>query len=335
MRSAKIQGYSFSPLSFANLSEVARDLNDQRLTQWIAAEHSATFFEALTKRLALELEGKSMILVVKKEGRVVGICGLSDYPGVFGTLQTSTYLHPDEWGTGLNGLCKQILWTVAHQLLKHDSIVSSVAVDNERSLRALRRAFPKAPESEVYEFWRPRDAMLFEIHRPPITPGIELTDANVRSLRRMLRRIPAWQRWMVRPAGKKTRVTFSKDAQVMHNETLFSAVSRVLSEQASTVHQISRAVAGADGASAAALVAAATETVADAQHHVAERIVEIAVADHELDEREQEMVGEAIVELRRDRGETVTDAEQREIRQLLADDKVEEAVETIGDDSED
>lgn len=325
MRSTRIADYSFSPLSFSDLTAVVRDLDAPELRAWMAAEHSATFFEAITKRLAAELEGKSLMLVIKRDRRVVGLVGLSDYQGLYGTLQTSTYLHPSQWGGGLNGLCKHVLWAVAHDLLGHGSIVASVAAENERSQRAMRRQFPSAPEAEVYEFWRPRRAMLYEIATAPASES-PITDGNRRNLRRMLRRTPSWQRWLVRASGKKTRVSFSTDAQVLHTENLYTAVSRVLSEQASAVRALAHEMATVPSDEATRIVAAAEEVVSGAQLVAAGQIVEIGAAAEQMNATSQEMVTEAIIELREDTGERISDAAREEIGDLVEAGEVEQAL---------
>ena len=316
MRSTRIGEYSLSPLSFAQLPSIARGLDAPELRKWIASEHSATFFEAITKRLAAELEGRSLLLVIQHQKRVVGLVGLSDYPGLYGSLQTSTYLHPDYWGSGLNNFCKHLLWSLGHELLAHGSMVASIDLENTRSQAALRRQFPGAPERTIYEFWRPRQAQLFEICAPP-TGESPLTPANLRALRRLLRRVPAWQRWLVRPVGKKTLVQYTQEAEVLHTENLYTAVARVLSEQASMVSQLARQVADASAREIPALLDEASELASEAQHHAAERMVELASEAESMSGASQEMIAEAIIELREDAGLAVSQTQEEEIRHQL------------------
>lgn len=312
----KYNEYRWVPLSRVNISDVAKALNHPELRQWMAAEHSATFFEALTKRLASELEGKSLLFVIYKDKKILGLAGLSDYPGLFGTLQTSTYLHPDWWGKGLNKVCKDLLWGLSHELLGHDSIVASINNENIRSQKALSKQYPEASQGEVYEFWRPRQAFLFEI----IGKEAILSSVEKRSIRRVLRRTPAWQRWLKRPAGEKVHVAFDSEASELHVESLYLAVSRVLAEQATPVRKLAEQVSHSNDQKAEAVLQIAGEMVADAQHQVAEEILHLASESEQIVGASQHLVTEAVVEIREEEtGERVSEKEMDQILHIVED----------------
>lgn len=234
----------WSLLSRVSLDEVAQALDHPALREWICAEHISTFYEALLKRVSDELEGKGMTFVIRRKGKIVGITGLSEYPGVYGALQTSTYLHPDYWGTGVNAYAKSFLWTLANDLLGHDFVVSSVAMANTRSQAAMNKTQEGIQSREVFEYWRPRQAMLFRFDSSP-KRFKAMTGKQQELLRERLVGAPAWRRW-VHDWPWNIEIPMPTEVPEEEVRELMEQVDGYLLEQGERVEELVERVAGLD-----------------------------------------------------------------------------------------
>ena len=99
----------------------------------------------------------------------VGACGWTGLVGrPDGAWETATYLHPRVWGSGLNALCKSLLWQLASEIAGRAQLEISIDAGNHRSVRANRRLFPAREMHTGADLWRGRVSTVIVADRAPV-----------------------------------------------------------------------------------------------------------------------------------------------------------------------
>jgi hypothetical protein len=120
---------------------------------------------ALARRAASDRARTSYHLLVLVAGEPVGWVGWLAYRARPGWLETTTYLAPDLWGSGVNAELKQLAWQSADAAGRQ--LVASVHIDNHRSMAAMARLWPEAVSQVRFEAHKPRTARVFHLDTPP------------------------------------------------------------------------------------------------------------------------------------------------------------------------
>jgi RimJ/RimL family protein N-acetyltransferase len=159
-------GYRWQTLVESDVAALALELDHPPITRWLCSRGPTEVFPNLRSRSAGDALGESLHVIPHLGGRPLGFAALRPYLGIPGRLQTSIYLSPRAWGTGLNRRCASLLWRIGHAMLRHRVLVASIDADNGRSLAA-RRKLAQGEPNLVFEPWYPRLAYLFELRGPP------------------------------------------------------------------------------------------------------------------------------------------------------------------------
>jgi hypothetical protein len=137
-------------------------MTDPAVLAWLGT----TVSDSLAARRRRDADGDSLhVLLYDKEGPC-GWLGWLRYPLLTDVLETSTYLAPDVRGTGVNQHAKSLAWQLA--FVSGTRLISSVNTDNVVSNAAMRRTFPDAPVSLIWEPHRNRWANLYRLNDPPV-----------------------------------------------------------------------------------------------------------------------------------------------------------------------
>lgn len=149
----------------------------------------ATVAEAVAKRARSDRAGESLTFAAVADGRTVGWAGVLPCDDQDRAVQTSTFLHPSVWGSGVNRLAKSLQWETAQALGRYLAII--IDEDNPRSIAAAQKAFPRSTPSRIDG--DPVGATVFVVSEPP-AEYVALNDNEHRSLEVELRGHPAWAR---------------------------------------------------------------------------------------------------------------------------------------------
>ena len=148
---------------------------------------------AVCRRWRKDLAGDAITLVIRREGQIVGWTGLLPIEGMPGELQTSTFLHPAAWGTGINLRAKHVLWAIT-ELLGRDRLFFSIDSRNERSQAALWKLFPDAAVVWLAAPGEPDVDVVLAASSGPQAAGA-LGPSEREALRGLLVRHPGWRVW--------------------------------------------------------------------------------------------------------------------------------------------
>ena len=184
------------PLSqYEKIGQLATALNDERIQQWLC-KNNEDVEEVLARRVEQERTADGVTLVIEQEQRAIGFAGLIRYLGREDAFQTTTYLTPEVWGTGLAPFCRQMQASLAH-VLGIPEYYASVHIDNQRSWKSLSRHFPKHAYSTEHEPWIPRDARVMRLTSQRIDSG--MPDDTIAELRKVVQDFPLAQRLKDQP----------------------------------------------------------------------------------------------------------------------------------------
>jgi hypothetical protein len=189
-------GYEWTLLLEENPQAVSGGIDDPRVQRFLCWDGEADVRQAVVKRWRRDLAGEAITLVARRNGAIAGWAGLLLSDEFGGVLQTSTFLHPNAWGTGLNVRAKHVQWSIV-ELLGHGRMLLEIAGDNLRSTSAAWRLFPNARVLLLASESEPEAAVVLEAWEPPAT-GRRLTQIQTAHLGRMLERHPGWRIWRVR-----------------------------------------------------------------------------------------------------------------------------------------
>jgi RimJ/RimL family protein N-acetyltransferase len=195
-------GYRWQTLVESDVAALALELDHPPITRWLCSRGPTDVFPNLQSRSVGDAYGESLHLIPHLGGRPLGFAALRPYLGIPGRLQTSIYLCPRAWGTGLNRRCASLLWRIGHSMLGHRVLVASIDADNGRSLAARRKLETCEPDL-VFEPWYPRLAYLFELRGPPRESNAMPPTAD-RYFARLVEGLPIFGRQarrIVEPAG--------------------------------------------------------------------------------------------------------------------------------------
>jgi hypothetical protein len=186
-------GHTWSRLLDEDPRDVALGLDRPETERFLCWDGETDVLGAVLKRWRRDLAGEAMTLVIRRRGAVVGWAGLLVSDTVPAILQTSTFLHPKVWGTGLNVLAKHVQWSMV-DLLGRSSMLLEIAGDNARSQSAAWKLFPSARVRQLASPDEPEASLVMEVDQAPDAPD-PLTSAQRRTLERMLRRHTGWRIW--------------------------------------------------------------------------------------------------------------------------------------------
>lgn len=173
--------------------EVAQAIDCPGVERFLCFDGVCDVRWAVARRWRRDLSGESITLVVRGGDRIMGWAGLlgtDDYPDI---LQTSTFLHPDAWGTGLNVVAKHVQWAVV-RLLGHDRMLLEIASDNPRSQGAAWKLFPSARVRRLASPDEEGVDVVLEVREAP-RAGSPPDDREAAALAGLLRRHPGWHVW--------------------------------------------------------------------------------------------------------------------------------------------
>jgi len=187
------EGHMWVPLSqYEKIGQLATALNDERIQQWLC-KNNEDVEEVLARRVEQERTADGVTLVIEQEQRAIGFAGLIRYLGREDAFQTTTYLTPEVWGTGLAPFCRQMQASLAH-VLEIPEYYASVHIDNNHSWKSLSRHFPKHTYSTEHEPWIPRDARVMRLTSERIDS--DMSDDTIAELRKMVQGLPLAKRLM-------------------------------------------------------------------------------------------------------------------------------------------
>ena len=158
-------------------------LPEESIQQWLHVEGR----ETIGHREEGDREGKSLHMVFFVNEVPMGWAGWLQYVPHPSWVQTTTYLTPSMWGTGLNACAKGLLYKVAVAANIH--LIASTQDENMRSRRALEKLWPTQTPWHVWEENRRRWANVFSLSVPP-KPYVTWDDAVVESIVQRVRSIP-------------------------------------------------------------------------------------------------------------------------------------------------
>lgn len=145
------------------LADTAAALDHPELTRWLATSPQ----DALVARRERDLRGESLHLLLVHRARPLGWAGWLRYPPTPSWVETTTFLAPSAWGTGLLDQLAALQWQVAAEA--GCTLIASIHRDNLRSIAAHRRCWPDAEMwEECFEPHRPRHAWRLHAHSPPV-----------------------------------------------------------------------------------------------------------------------------------------------------------------------
>ena len=169
-------------------ARLAEALADPRVERWLGTPAAV----AVGRRMAGDLAGTSVHVVLLVGGEPVGWAGWLRYPEDSACVESTTYLAPRVWRTGVNLAAKALLWQVA--AAAGVPLVASVHTENLASLAAMVRAWPDVAPALVHEVVKGRDAYVFALDRPPavaLSWPVELVTALAEAVRNLPAGAPA------------------------------------------------------------------------------------------------------------------------------------------------
>ena len=190
-------GLTFRLLIEEDLDEVVTALDCPDVARFLCYDEVTDVRWAVCRRWRKDLSGDAITLVIRRDGRIVGWTGLLTIDGLPGELQTSTFLTPAVWGTGVNVQAKHILWTIT-ELLDRDRLMFSIDSRNFRSQAALWKLFPEATVVWLAAPSEPGVDVVLAATEGPRAPGV-LAPGERAALRELLTRHPGWRVWRTQP----------------------------------------------------------------------------------------------------------------------------------------
>jgi RimJ/RimL family protein N-acetyltransferase len=184
---------TFRLLIEEDLDAVVEALDTPEVAQFLCYDDITSVRWAVCRRWRKDLAGEAITLVIRQAGRIVGWTGLLTIDGMPGELQTSTFLRPEVWGTGLNVLAKHVLWA-ATELLGRERLMFSIDSRNVRSQGALWKLFPEATVVWLAAPSEPGVDVVLAVTAGPQASGA-LLPTERRDLEGLLRRHPGWRVW--------------------------------------------------------------------------------------------------------------------------------------------
>ncbi len=178
-----------------DLGEVAAALDAPGVARFLCYDEVTDVRWAVSRRWRRDVAGEAMTLAIRRDGRIVGWTGLLMLDELPGELQTSTFLHPNAWGSGINVQAKHVLWTMI-ELLGRDRLHFSIDARNDRSVAAAWKLFP---EAAVVWLAAPDECGVDHVlvtRRGPRAPGA-LDPSQRAALRSLIARHPGWRVWRV------------------------------------------------------------------------------------------------------------------------------------------
>jgi RimJ/RimL family protein N-acetyltransferase len=186
-------GLTFRLLIEEDIDDVVAALDCPDIARYLCYDDVTDVRWAVCRRWRKDLAGDAITLVIRRDGRIVGWTGLLPIDGIPGDLQSSTFLHPDAWGGGINDRAKHVLWA-ATELLGRDRLLFSIDSRNGRSQAALWKLFPDASVVWLAAPAEPGVDVVLATSSGPATPGA-LGPGEREALRRLLMRHPGWRVW--------------------------------------------------------------------------------------------------------------------------------------------
>lgn len=164
-------------------SVLASVLVDSEVERWLKMSPA----EAVAGRRERDVSGTSVHVVLLRDGDPVGWAGWLRYRERGEWVESTTFLARRAWGQGVNEAAKALIWQVAEEA--GVDLVASVHSDNERSFRAMRRAWPDVDPELVEEVRKGRQGWRFTLDRPPAVPLV-WPDHLVQRMAPAVRRVP-------------------------------------------------------------------------------------------------------------------------------------------------
>jgi RimJ/RimL family protein N-acetyltransferase len=186
-------GLTYRLLIEEDIDEVVAALDCPDVARFLCYDDVTSVRWAVCRRWRKDLAGDSITLVIRRDGRIIGWAGLLTLEGMPGDLQTSTFIVPDFWGTGVNIRAKHVLWAIT-ELLGRERLLFSIDSNNPRSQGALWKLFPDATVVRLAAPGESGVDVVLAATRAPDAPGA-LTDTDRAALRRLLERHPGWRIW--------------------------------------------------------------------------------------------------------------------------------------------
>jgi hypothetical protein len=186
-------GYRWTLLLDEHPEAVAGAIDCPQVQRFLCWDGEEDVRQAVLKRWRRDLGGEAITFVARRNACVVGWAGLLLSDEFGGVLQTSTFLHPSAWGTGLNVVAKHVQWAIAEHL-GHRRMILEIAGDNARSQSAAWKLFPAARVLLLAGASEPEAALVLEVGEPP---GIRhpMTERQRQIFGRMLDRHPGARIW--------------------------------------------------------------------------------------------------------------------------------------------
>jgi hypothetical protein len=186
-------GYQWTLLLDEDPQVVVGAIDAPEVARFLCWDGEADVRQAVVKRWRRDLAGEAITFVARREGRVDGWAGLLISDEFGGVLQTSTFLHPSAWGSGLNLRSKHLQWAIA-DLLGHGRMLLEIAGDNLRSQSAAWKLFPNGKVLLLASASEPEAALVLAVDEPPVL-GARPTEVQRARLASMLERHPGWRIW--------------------------------------------------------------------------------------------------------------------------------------------
>jgi len=152
-----------------------RCLPEQSLKVWLHLGAA----EAVADREDRDRRAASVHVVPTVDGLPLGWAGWLRYLPEPRWAETTTFLTPPAWGTGLNVAAKGLQYQVARAANIH--LVASVHEDNIQSRRAIARLWPSLKAERIWEEPKQRWASRVHLTLPP-DPFVSWDPATVDSL---------------------------------------------------------------------------------------------------------------------------------------------------------
>lgn len=194
---ALIGGLRFSLLTGWDLRDLAERMACPQIAGRLTYYGQTTLSGHLACQAQRDRDGLDLMLVIDEDGLgfPVGLAGIlgkdgegraDDRPDFY---STATYLRAEWHGRGVNPVCKQVQWHLSR--LTGRPLVATVAEDNDRSLSAMRSAWPDVQPQ--LEHTRLRSQYAFALHQPSAHGLLAAADAD--ALTRLVAGTPALTRW--------------------------------------------------------------------------------------------------------------------------------------------
>lgn len=173
-----------TPRSAGQLFSLARDPEVSGMLQWAPHESIDDSLEYIRDAASLWQRGRAWLpgIFDAERDQLVGCTGISSIDRPNRRAEAGTWIGVPHQGSGYNLAAKAALASVAFELLDLERIEFFTRVDNERSIRAMRR-LPCVREEGVLaqRIWRDgegHDAILFALVKrefdPAAYPQVEL-----------------------------------------------------------------------------------------------------------------------------------------------------------------